>query len=77
MIEIALAVIFGAVVYVIVRAGLELLETERARVNELLGLLEAKAAPAEYAAVRYAAEPPDEDRTYLSSDDGLIVVEVD
>lgn len=49
-----------------------------ARVNDLLTLLEAKAAPAEVAAyiVPPAAYVAD-DKSYVASDDGLIVVEVD
>lgn len=51
------------------------LATERARVNELLRLLEAKAAPAEAAAYVFQPheEPDFSDR--LWSEDGLVYVE--
>lgn len=77
MIEIVLALALVAVVYIIVHAYQDLLDAERARVNELLGLLEAKAAPAEYAAVRYAAEPPDDDAEWTFTPDGLIGLRAD
>lgn len=47
------------------------LAAERARVNDLLTLLESKAAPAEHAAY-VAAAPAEPQPEYLFSDDGLI-----
>lgn len=76
MIEIVLSLALVAVVYILTHAFQQQLEVERARVNELLGLLEARAVPAEYAAVRYAQEPVD-DSEWESSPDGLIVYRVD
>lgn len=54
-----------------------LLNQERARVAELLALLEAKAAPAEYAG--YVAQAPDSDPgpVFLFSDDGLIGIPIE
>lgn len=52
-----------------------LLRAERDRVNDLLTLLEARAAPAEHAAyVAPFPEPPAAE--YLTSEDGLVSVEV-
>lgn len=52
------------------------LADEKARVNDLLRLLEAKAAPAEVAA--YLTPPaPEETGEWIFSDDGLISVRVD
>lgn len=50
------------------------LRTERARVAELLDLLSARAAPAEYAAYK----APEPDRTdWLFTEDGLVSVPVE
>lgn len=52
-----------------------LLTSERARVNDLLRLLESKAAPTETVAYLSPAPPPTEDEPrYLWSEDGLIGV---
>lgn len=77
MIEIVLALALVAVVYIIVHAFQQELASERARVNELLSLLESKAAPAEYAAIVQYPEAPEDDSEWVASDDGLIVVKVD
>lgn len=60
----------------LVRQDRAALAQERERVNELLLLLEAKAAPAEVAAfLQPFPEPPAEN--FLVSDDGLIVVSLE
>lgn len=48
------------------------LAAERARVNDLLTLLESKAAPAEHAAYVAPAAPAGPEPEYLFSEDGLI-----
>lgn len=52
------------------------LSTERARVSELLRLLEARSAPVEYAAFVHQ-DTPAAPGTWISSADGLIVHKVD
>lgn len=49
---------------------------ERRRTDELLRLLEAKAAPAEVAAY-VATAPPAEPEEWIASDDGLVVYRVE
>lgn len=76
---IALLIVSGTfVIFAVVLAVLldRALQAERARVNELLRLLEAKGAPAEFAAYVHA-EQDEPSGTWIFSEDGLIGVEVD
>lgn len=77
MTEIVLALVLVAVVYIITHVFTQLLATERARVNELLGLLESAAAPVQYAATVGYPAPPEDDGEWEFTDDGLIGVRVD
>lgn len=75
----ALAVVAGFVHVLAVAIFLqarEALAFERARVNELLRLLEAKAAPAEVAAFLDPPAPQPEGE-WITSPDGLIVIGVE
>lgn len=65
-----LAITVQAVVYDRARRA------DQLRVDELLTLLEAKAAPAEVAAYVYPYAEP-EDTTFITTPDGLITVAVD
>lgn len=67
-----LGVLIGALTVGIV--VIPMLKEERARVADLLTLLEAKAAPAEHAAYIAPSGPTPPDETYMFSDDGLIGV---
>jgi hypothetical protein len=64
-----LAMVAGALTVVVPYTIL--LRAERARVNELFRLLEARAAPSEFAAYIAEPEPPPAER-WVFSEDGLV-----